>query len=226
MKVQELIDILAAFLRKRGDIEVGIASGDTGLMGKGRCTLLPIKGIVTRKFEFPDNPSNDTTMVLIVVGELTKGTNTMAAEQGQQRTQLSTEEVSNIYNLLKRGNSYMEISKQTGTAAPVVKILCQIGPEAGLAMITGEETDEGLLDLPLLLTNKLVRQMEDLGRFGIVIWYDADIAEALEERDKVPTQQNIAKVLDHPAVRHIRDAMTEVGWAQLALAIDDLSDEL
>lgn len=60
------------------------------------------------------------------------------------------------------------------------------------------------------------------GTFGIVVWSDDDIREKLKEHELPVTEENVEKVRDSYAARHIDDTMTEAGWEVLDSAVLDL----
>jgi hypothetical protein len=64
--------------------------------------------------------------------------------------------------------------------------------------------------------------IQQLGRFGIVIWSEKDIVSALVNAGAAPSPENIDAVREHSYVEHISDRMTEVGWVVIEHAVHDL----
>jgi hypothetical protein len=107
-----------------------------------------------------------------------------------------------------------------------LETICLIHPEqvkGGIANATAHdvtriEKEEATNDR----VQELRSELENLGRWGILSWNDGDIIEALEDAGVDPSPANIKAVREHFYVQHIDDRMTEVGWAVIEEAINDL----
>lgn len=60
--------------------------------------------------------------------------------------------------------------------------------------------------------------------FGLAWWTDEDIKDALKEKDKKITDDNIAAIRGSWYARHIADTMIEAGWGNLWAAAEELPE--
>jgi hypothetical protein len=69
----------------------------------------------------------------------------------------------------------------------------------------------------------LREELEKLGRWGIVIWSDADIQEELEQLNIPVTSQMVTWVRNY-VKGEIEDRMTETGWQFINDAIHNITE--
>jgi hypothetical protein len=67
-----------------------------------------------------------------------------------------------------------------------------------------------------------VRELEDLGHFGITSWDEWDIEYALEVREIDTTAENVAAIRRHPRMSEIKELMKATGWDVIWTIIDEL----
>jgi hypothetical protein len=70
---------------------------------------------------------------------------------------------------------------------------------------------------------ELRKELEKLGRFGIVCWCDADIEEELEQLNIPATPQLVTWVRNY-VKGEIEDRMTETGWSFINEAIHNITE--
>jgi hypothetical protein len=73
--------------------------------------------------------------------------------------------------------------------------------------------------------DKAVRELEELGHFGITSWHEFEIEHALEVRNIEATAKNVAAILRHPRISEMEQRMMAAGWDLLWTIIDELRAE-
>ncbi len=73
--------------------------------------------------------------------------------------------------------------------------------------------------------DKAVRELEELGHFGITSWHEFDTEYALEVRNIDATAENVAAIRKHPRISEMEQRMRAAGWDLLWTIIDELRPE-
>ena len=100
--------------------------------------------------------------------------------------------------------------KQNEVAPPTLEELSSTLHNAIMKPMVDEQTNNKV--------QSLRRELEKLGRWGIVIWSDVDIEEELRQLGNPVTPQMVKYVRNY-IEGEIEDRMTEVGWQFINEAI-------
>jgi hypothetical protein len=70
--------------------------------------------------------------------------------------------------------------------------------------------------------HKAIRELEELGEFGIASWHEFEIEHALEVRNIDASAENVAAILGHPRISEMEERMKAAGWDLIWTIIDEL----
>jgi len=135
----------------------------------------------------------------------------IAAEKAAES---APEATAGLAAVLKEGTDKGWITPETPTPnnlAPEIKDEIE-REKRGVSEPTGDE----------LRHHNAIRELEELGEFGITSWTEFEITHALEVRNIDYTAQDVAAIRRHPRMLEMEDRMRAGGWDLIWTIIDEL----